>query len=168
MDKRSILGQCFHRIKDGRQYLIFNLDELQRLVNRFLIDRRDGRDLITDEAHLVDAENILVPSGRADAIFLARDIFMGDNRFHTRKPFCFRRIDMQNLRVGMRARQDLADEHVRKLEITGISGLAGSFHPSIYLWNTMADHSIIFFHATPLTSFSEFSAAANTALTMLT
>jgi len=130
--------QCLDGIEDGGQDIVLNLYQLQRLVDSLLVYAGDGGYLVPEKSYLVDAEDILIPARRTDAVLLRRDVLVRDDRLHARNFLRLRRVDAQDPRVGVRARQDLSVEHVWKLQIARVLCLPGGLGPSIYLWNALA------------------------------
>ena len=77
---RVRLGR-FHRIEQRFQLVIFNLDQIQRLLRRLLSLCRDRGDFLTDEPHYTVSQNWGVINTPANS--QPCNILSGDHRLHT-------------------------------------------------------------------------------------
>ncbi len=100
--------QCFDRIVDEGQFLIFDIDQADRLVgNRFVI-RRDSRDRIAARAHFVIGQHRLVFHACTNENIL--NVGTGEHGMNTRQCFSFRCVDVDNARVRHRSAQHLSPQ----------------------------------------------------------
>ena len=76
------IGFRFHRffgIKVGRQYLVFDIDQLQRLLGRGFIHRSYAGDVVAHVADFIYGERMLIMADRKNSVGVRR-IFAGSDR----------------------------------------------------------------------------------------
>src|SRR5580693_3366029 len=118
----------FFGIEIGGQELVFNVDQLERLIRRGLVDRGDTSDVIANVADFIERERVLVMADGQNAIGIGRvfSYYDGDDAFQF-----FGAAGVHALDAGVRIRrmQDSPDEHSGQREVVGIfagpGGLAG-------------------------------------------
>ena len=90
---------------DRRQHLVVDLDELQRLLRRLLVERGHRRHRVADEAHLVQGERVLVLAHRQDAEG-DRELGPDERRRDTPVRGGPRHVDAPDSRVRVRRAQE--------------------------------------------------------------
>ena len=123
------IGFRLHRllgIEPRRQRLVIDIDQFERPLGGFFIDRRDARNVIADVAHFADCQRGLIVTDRKDAVSI-RCVFAGHDRHHAFERFGARSVDALDAGVGIRRMQDLANQHARNFEVVRIFAGAGGF-----------------------------------------
>ena len=114
-------------IGDGAERLVVDGDQIQCRCGGLLARRRDGRDRIAYEAHLVERQRVLVLAHGEDAKG-DRQVRAREHRFHTRECCGLRRVDADDAGVRVRTAEQLRVQHpgqeeiVRELRDTGYLG----------------------------------------------
>ena len=97
--------------------------EIERVEGRVLVDRRDGRDRIADEAHAVGAERVLVLRDGKDAE-RDRQVLARRDRDDAGRGERLRDVDRDDARVRDLRAQQLAVQHPRQHQVVGELRLA--------------------------------------------
>ncbi len=121
VDARRRLGDGVQRRGDGGQLVVRDGDEIEGSRGCFFTGGRDGRHGIAHEAHGVRAQRMLVLAHGQDP---ERDgqVLAGEHGLHAGQRAGFGRVDAGDLGVGVRAAQQLAEEHPRQGEVVGELG----------------------------------------------
>ena len=122
VDQRQVRLQRVLDRADRRQLLVFDLDQTQRLLRRLLIDRGHRRDRLAVIANLLERQRVLVLRHRHDPI-ADRQVRPREDTMHARQRRRLADIDAHDLRVAVRAPQQLADERPRQVDVVGIDRL---------------------------------------------
>ena len=133
MQDRSVRRHRLDRVDDVGQHLVVHLDEVEGPVRGGMVDGRDGRDRVPVVERLPVREDVLghVPvvdhglAGRLEPPGKAGKVGARQHRLDPRQGFRLRRVDGADPGVGVRAPQDLADQHVRKGEVRAEAGPSG-------------------------------------------
>ena len=124
--------------RDALQLLVHDLDEVHRVEGRVLVNGRDRRDGVADEAHALDAQRVLVLTDGEDAVgdgqVLARDdgVDAGERER-------LRRVDALDARVRLGRAEDFAVEHARQRDVVGEARLAHALRARVHLAEGLAD-----------------------------
>ena len=124
------------RVEHRRQFLVVDPYLLQRVQRGVLVGRHDRGHLLTDEAHLVDGEHVLVLADDSPGL---RRVGAGEHRLHAWGAPRRLDIDVANARVGVRAAQDLGVQHARQLEIRRVQRRTADFLPRVDGRDRLAD-----------------------------
>ena len=119
--RRVGLGR-FHRIEQRLQLIIFNLDQIQRLLRRLFSLRRNRGDLLTDKPHHAVRQNRRIINAPANS--QPRNILSGDYRLHARHPPSLADVDTLDAPVRDRATQDLTPQRTRQIQIRTVERLS--------------------------------------------
>ena len=100
-------------VDDRRQHLVLDVDQLERVTCRVTVVGDDERHLLTVEAHLVGGEHGLrvVRHRRHPRQAERVEHGAGDHGVHLGMSFRPRRVDRDDLGVGVRAAQQRAVQH---------------------------------------------------------
>ncbi len=131
-DCRFGAGQGLVRVEMGLEDRVFDLDQLQRVDGRVLVEGRDRGDGLADVAHLVHGERRLVLGPGQDAEFY-RQIGADDDREHPGQRAGAAGVDGLDDRVRMRAAQQLRVQHARQLDVVGVDRRAGRLAEAVDL-----------------------------------
>ena len=118
------------RVRDVRQSLVIDLDELERLPHGVRVIRSQRRHLVPHEPHTG------VQYGQVGAQFAGRNVERSDHRADARQRFGGGCIHGFDVRVGMRAAENPAVEHTGELEVGGIERLSRQLFSQV-----TADHA---------------------------
>ncbi len=108
---RSVLG--LHRlfgIEIRRQWLVLDVDKLERLLGDLFVHGRDTGNVIADITHFAHGQRCFVVSDGENAIGIGR-VFACDYGDYTVERLRARGIDTLDACVGIRRMQNLADQH---------------------------------------------------------
>ena len=117
-------------IMDGRQHLVFHLDELYSLLRnlqRFRRNRRHGIAHVFGRIAGLDHEEAILQI-QADALDIVRAV---NDAFYAGELFRLRQVNRQHLCVGMGAALDRRIQHARQADIVHIFGGAGHFADTV-------------------------------------
>ena len=123
MQRRRIRLHGLVGVENGRQLLVFDVDEQQRLLGCRLRFCRYRRHLFSDETHHAPGQHWHVPKPPAHQRI--RQVGGGDDRVDARNGPCFRRVDADDAGVGERRAQHLAPQHSGQRDVSGVDRLAG-------------------------------------------
>ncbi len=136
MDRRRFFLHCFHRLVNcGKDFIIY-FDKIKgRLCDLFshCCDCCDRLADITDFLYgkdLLIAEFLITPP---DTLFDPQSVFACHYSFYAGKRKGLACIDIEDLRVRMRAPQDFSIEHTGQLYIKGIRCPAGDLLNPVYI-----------------------------------
>ncbi len=119
------------RIEDGRQLLVFHLDEIEGSFGRIDVDSGHSRDPVADVARFVGEDELVAvlalvgEGGQGLRHHRAREghlgyVLVGEDGRHTRERLRLRGIDPDHVRVRVGAHEDPADEHAGEHDVGGI------------------------------------------------
>jgi hypothetical protein len=113
-------------VDDGRQRVVLDVDERERVVGRVLVGRDHERDLLALEADLVAGEHGLrvVGDRRHPRQAERLEVLGGDDGRDVGVRERRRGVDRDDLRVRVRAAQHLPVEHPRQLDVVQVGALA--------------------------------------------
>jgi hypothetical protein len=125
-DQGRILIERLARVDDRGQRLVLDVDERQRVVGRVLVGRDDEGDLLALEAHLVAGQHGLgvVGDRRHPGQAERLEVLGGDDRRDVGVRERLRRVDRDDLGVGIRAAEQRAVDHARQLDVVQVVALA--------------------------------------------
>ena len=106
-------------IEVGRQHLVIDIDQLQRLLGNRLGRGDHARHVVPHIADFVESQRVLIMSNRKNAVRI-RSISSHCHRHDTFKSLGATRVDVSDARMGIRRMKNLADQHARKTEIVRI------------------------------------------------
>ncbi len=121
---RTHCGECvYHRL----EWLVFHLDQLQRIFSNVATACRNGCDRLAHVVHLVGCQAVEACSFGIAARYMAPapHIIAGDHGAHSGELFRSAGIDTPDSRMGMRTVQDRAVEHPGKTEVIDELGASG-------------------------------------------
>ena len=120
------VGLGFHRffgIEIRGQELVVNVDQLERLIRRGLVDRGDTCNVVTNVTDFVERERVLVMPDGKNAVGIGR-VLSDYNRDDAFQFLGAASVNALDAGVWIRRMQDSADEHPRQAEVVGV--LAGT------------------------------------------
>ena len=125
-DQRRVGVERLARVDDRRQRLVLDVDQRQRVVGGVLVGRDHERDLLALEAHLVARQHGLrvVGDRRHPREPERLEVLGGDDGGDVRVRERARGVDRDDLRVRVRAAQDLAVDHPRQADVVEVGALA--------------------------------------------
>ena len=132
--------ESFLGIRDRRQDLIIDIDQVQRFKCCQLLAGDDGSDRISHMPHAVDTKGLLVLADGKNPV-LDREVFPGEHEIHSRVSGGARRVDFSDARVRMGRPQQLRVRHSRQENIVGEARLAGHFRAGIDSASRDSDHA---------------------------
>ncbi len=118
MEQRRRRPGRFERIEQRRQFLVFDVDQTQRLLGNRLALCRHRRDFLADKANQTVGEDGHVVNFAADQ--KAFDVLSGHNRAHAGQSERAARIDIFDAAVRDRAAQNFAPKHSRQAHVGGV------------------------------------------------
>ncbi len=124
MDLWCTVLHGLHGVVNGREGLIVHLDTGEGLHCRLLVDGSHRRDVLADVPHLVGVEHGMVLSIPENTPLYTIGVEAADGGLDAWHLEGLRNIDAHDLRVGIRAPQDLCHEHPRKRKVGRIARLA--------------------------------------------
>ena len=139
VDPRTPLGERGVDRHERGERLVLHLDEVHRRLRRLLVDGRDGRHGVPDEADLLDAEGLLVLAHRHDAEADRREVLARDHGVDAGERGGATRVDPPDQRVRVRGAEDLGVGHPGKHQVVGEAGLAGDLGPRVDLGPGLPD-----------------------------
>ena len=144
--RRAILHGLL-RVEYGRQFLVFNVDELQCGIGDFRGCRGNRRHRLAGPAYPVAHHDEILHHalgmGRHEingGEFVLRHLGRYQHRFHTRQPFRFAGVDTDDLRMGIGAAQQLAVQHAGQAVINDIVFAARYLVISIGTYDIFTDN----------------------------
>ena len=107
------------RVAHDRQRLVLDIDQLQRVLGEIAALRRDRRDRLADEAHLLRREAVHAPllRHRRRRLAPAHRVLACHDRDDARRALGRARVERCDLRVRERAAQDRAVQHARERQV---------------------------------------------------
>ncbi len=136
--------QTLNRIDDERKRLVFDVDRLDGLGRDGFADGRDREDRLALIQRLV-RQPALALRGRLNVLSKRRacrrlrEIIFRDNRLDARHRERFARVELRHLRVRVRARQKLAEQHALDAPVFGVACRAGDLRDEIGSGVNLAD-----------------------------
>ena len=155
MDNRRVGLHTLDCICNGGQLLIFNLDQIDRLLRDLKRLSRDSRNSLAAEFGRADRQEVFILQIESAALFI---VFAGDNALDARQLFSLGGVDAQNLGVRVRAALDLRVQHARHFHIVNIFCLASYLFDSV---NTINRYAHAFHLRTPPSVCSATSSMAS-------
>ena len=138
VDRRFRGGEPVVDRPDRRQRLVPNVDEVERVERRVLVDRRYGGDRVADEAHAVRAERVLVLGDRENPERDRKVLARGDGH-DARSRQRPRNVDRDDACVRDLRAQQLAVQHPRQHHVVGELRLARHLGRGVHLGVRAAD-----------------------------
>ncbi|GBE29722.1 hypothetical protein BMS3Bbin04_00744 [bacterium BMS3Bbin04] len=114
-------------IQNQRQRFKVHLYRAHRIQGNVRIICRNSRNFIPDVTNFIMAEDCLVVTCRAHSIGFDSSVFGGDYSMNSGNPFCFRGIDVDDVRVRQRAVQNCSVEHVGSGHVIGVDSFTDGF-----------------------------------------
>ena len=127
------------RREDGLEFFILNVDELQSLERRPLVDRDHGGHRLAGVANFVDSEERMILYRVTVVRIQPIEIISGNYAVDARVGFRFGLVDGDNFCVGVGAAQNLGVGHADEPEIAHIGGFSRDFDPAIAARYRMVD-----------------------------
>ena len=128
----------FVRVEVLGKLLVGHVYQVERGDGRVLVDRCDRCNTVSDVAHLVHAERVLVGRPGDDAVRRGH-VAAVDDPVDALQRLGARRVDRHDARVRVGAPQDLAVEHPRERDVVGVAGAAGRLGQPVDLPHGAAD-----------------------------
>jgi len=144
VNHRSIGCDGRAAIEHPGQFLIFDVDKVERFQGSFFVYRSHCRNFVTNVPDLVHTEELLVSRVPEHSPFFARCVLAGDDGVHPAEALRTRRVYIEDLRVGVRAPKHLSHEHTRQLKVRGEDRLAGDSDSRIDPGDALADVGVAF------------------------
>ena len=107
------------RLQVGRELFVLDVDELEGVEGRVFVHGRDRSDAISDVAHAIQAQRILVRSPRDDSV-PDRHVLAGDHGMNAGEGEGPASVHGNDARVGMGAPQDLPMKHAGQDDIVRV------------------------------------------------
>src|ERR1700674_3577948 len=118
VDARFGGGESFFGGGDGGEKFVVDVDEVQSFERGEFLAGDDGSDGITDVAHVIEAEGLLVLADGKNSI-LDGQILPGENQIDTGVSESAGSVDFSNACVRMRGVQRCAMGHAREEDVVG-------------------------------------------------
>ncbi len=137
MQDRCIVLKCVERLKHRRQFLIFDLDQVEGLLRDILVVSRDGCHALAKKAHPIVGQDghILDPPAPQPSAHVSAS----DDRVYARDLLRRRGVDADDAGVGIGAMQGLAPEGAGKGNIRCVTGVARHLVTPIHSWNWLSN-----------------------------
>ena len=151
MNHRRAIGHGLLDFQDGRQNLVLDFDQPQRLFRDGAAFRRDGRHAVAHQAHF-GVEQIgvvrrrLRPALTGGGVGHARNILVSQDGMHAGKSLGFGGVNPLDARVRVRAGKNLAVEHSGKVNVVGESRTAGDELEPVHLLRVLPDDGMLGTH----------------------
>ena len=142
MNQGRVLLDCIQHVKDRRQRLVIDLDQLQRILGGPMIRGRHRDDGIANVANSVHREDRLIAKRRTEVRIdprHLRDIGTGEHRGDTGQRRGLGFVDAQNPRVRVRTSQHSNMEHSRHLDVADMQRPPGDFGVGVLAINRLPD-----------------------------
>ncbi len=120
--RRGVVVRLLRR-RAGRQDLVVDVDEIERVEHGRFVPCYDGGDRIAHEAHAVAAERVFV-LGDGEDPERDRKVAAGENEQHSGMPLGLRRVDRPDDGVRDLGAQQLAVDGAREDDVVGEARLA--------------------------------------------
>ena len=118
VDQRRAGPRRLDRVEDGRELVVLDLDQPERLLGRLAVLGRHRGHLLADEADLVAGQDGHVAHRAADAV--RRQVPARQHRVHARQRAGAAGVDRHDPRVRQRAPQDPGPQHARADDVGGV------------------------------------------------
>ncbi len=132
------MGQRVLGRGDRAQRLVLWPDQIERRGGRLFAGRGDGSHGVADEAHLVEAERVLILRHGKDSE-RDRQVLPGEHGDHAVQAFSRAGVDADDLRVGLGAAEQLAVQHAGEHQVVGELCDAGDLGDRVDLAQGLAD-----------------------------
>ena len=137
------IGLSLHRFfgieVSGKQFVLY-LDKFQRFFGNGFRNRNHTRDVVSDVAHFVERERVLIMTDGKNSIRIRR-VFANYDSHDSIQLFGTSSIDMFYARVRIRRMQNLPNQHPGHAEIVGIFAATGGFFRRIDHGGGLADNA---------------------------
>src|SRR6267142_1164286 len=140
VDARFGSGERFFGIGDGGENFVLDVDEVQSFERGELLAGDDGSDGITDVAHMIEAEGLLVLADGKNPV-LDGQVFPGKNQIDSGVSESAGGVDLSNAGVRMRGKQKFGVGHARKEDVVGEARLTGHFRAGVHPASRNADYA---------------------------
>ena len=131
------------RVGDGRQHFVVHPDQGEGLERGVLVDGGHRGDLLADVADLPPSQGVLVPGIGPQAVAVVAEVGAHYDGAHPRHSEGRGAVDPQDLGVGVRAVQDLPNQHPRKGKVVGEAGLPGGLDRPVDSGQSPAQHGVL-------------------------
>ena len=118
VEGRGVIRHCHGRVKDGRQFGVFHLDQQQGLLGDVRAFGGDGGHLFTDEQNLIPGQDRAVPQQAADPP--VGKILAGQNGVDAGQFFGAAGVNADDAGVGKGTSQNLPPKHTGQGNVGGI------------------------------------------------
>ena len=148
VDLGGLLLDRLHRIVHAGEYLILHFDQVQRLLCDLFGNRRHRGHRFPDVPNLLHREDLLVAQLAIPPPYPLLHPERVLTRHHSLDPGEFQRlgkVDVLDLRMGMRAPEDLAVQHARTRDVDGVLRSSGHLRYPVYIMGVRIEYVI--FHA---------------------
>ena len=125
-------------IEPGWKQLIFNMNQIQRLLGNGLSGGHYAGHVVSDVAHPLNRKGGFIMAHGKDAVFVGR-VLADDNRDYTLQGFSAGCVNVLDVSVRIRRMQDLANQHTRQEKIVSVLALSGGLTRRVNEGNAFAD-----------------------------
>ena len=137
VQQRGVRRARVLRFEIGRQFLEFDLDEIERALRGFLVDGRHRGDRFAAIAHALARQRIFVHRDRQHAVSETA-VGAGDDCGDAIERARFRHVDTDDLGMRDRRPKDAADERAVAVEIGGVERTPRHFVDAVDQRNALA------------------------------
>ena len=124
MKNRCIISYGRERIEQWFHFIVFNFNQLERLLRRKSGFCGHGSNFFADESHQSIRENRVIIDAPADS--QSSDVLSANNRFNAGNLARLVGIDFLDATVRNRAAQDLAPQYVWQFHISAVERSSGN------------------------------------------
>ncbi len=146
VNEGGAVGHGFDGVENRRQGFILHVDQLQGLQSNGFVIGGHRRHLLADVTDLVDGNQLVVAGIAEHSPLDVKGIVAGRHRPNPRQHGRPGDIDAFDQGVGMKAVQNLADQHVGQFDVGGKKRLAGRFRRRVNPGNSLAQN-FVFSHS---------------------
>ncbi len=150
MDLRGSVGECLLDVRDRRQRLVLDLDELRCVLCRRAGLGHDDRDAVAGEAHPVGRERQMLDeldvvrhgpeAGQATGPCVL-ELAAGEGGDDTLRLARLRDVDAGDPRVRIRAADDVRPDHPGRTQVVDVATLAGEEPRVLLAQDGLSDRS---------------------------
>ena len=126
MHERGALLACCDRVEDNRELLVDDLDQLAGVLGDVAVLGDHGGDGLAVVPHLLDCDHVLHDGAGAEGRQRRGafgDVLAGDDADDPRERLGLRRVDGDDLRVGVRAPEHRRVEHPGQFDVVEVAAL---------------------------------------------
>ena len=128
VDSGGLFLDGFHRLVDGGENLVFNIDEVEGRFRDLFRYGCNGCNRLADVADLLEGEYLLVAElfvASPDALLDPKRVLAGHDRPDAGKLLGLGRVDVYDLRVRVGAADGRSMPHAGHFNIPDIAGIGG-------------------------------------------